>query len=132
MIDRVKKDWKRALIGVNASILEAIQKIEDGSLQIAIVTDEVMKLHGLVTDGDIRRGILNGIPMTAPVSEIMNSEPKVADIGDPISLIVEMMRELSVLQIPIVDKSGAIVDLYVSDSLYSGGIENPVVLMAVA
>jgi hypothetical protein len=32
-------------------------------------------LDKLVTDGDVRRGILQGVELSAPVSEIMNTNP---------------------------------------------------------
>jgi len=43
---------------------------------IAIVIDDDGRLIGSVTDGDIRRAILENIPMDSPVAKIMNTSPK--------------------------------------------------------
>ena len=42
----------------NSTIKEALEIIDKGSMQIALVVDENDKLLGTLTDGDIRRGLL--------------------------------------------------------------------------
>lgn len=56
--------WRTLLLSPGATILEALKKISDGSVQIALVVDEIERLIGTVTDGDIRRGILEGYSLT--------------------------------------------------------------------
>ena len=41
-------------------------------LQDCIVVDGDFKLLGTLTDGDIRRGLLNDIPLTSTVDNVMN------------------------------------------------------------
>jgi predicted transcriptional regulator len=41
-------------------VLEAMRVIDLGSAQIALVVDSENRLLGTLTDGDIRRGLLNG------------------------------------------------------------------------
>jgi CBS domain-containing protein len=45
----------------SVSIREALRIIDTGAMKIAIVVDEAGRLIGTLTDGDIRRGILNGM-----------------------------------------------------------------------
>ena len=44
----------------NSTIKEALSIIDSGAIKIALVVDENDKLLGTITDGDIRRAILNG------------------------------------------------------------------------
>ena len=42
----------------NSTIKEALQIINQGAIQIALVVDDKDRLLGTLTDGDIRRGLL--------------------------------------------------------------------------
>ena len=56
---------------------EAIVKITDKKLGMAIVVDEENKLKGILTDGDIRRTLLNDLPTDQlKVHEVMSYNPK--------------------------------------------------------
>ncbi len=54
---------------------EAIAAIESGSIQVALVLDGANRLLGIVTDGDIRRGLLRGIPLSGLATDVMNRTP---------------------------------------------------------
>ena len=50
---------------------EAIKQMEKAALQVLIVVDDKDRLLGIVTDGDVRRAIMNGIDFKRPVNSIM-------------------------------------------------------------
>ena len=51
----------------NVKVREAIKVIDEAVLQVALVVDTESRLIGTVTDGDIRRGILRGVNLDAPM-----------------------------------------------------------------
>lgn len=51
-------------IGQDATVRQALETIDRGASAIALVTDESGKLQGVLTDGDIRRGLLKGADST--------------------------------------------------------------------
>ena len=53
------------------SILELLTEL--GSNLTLFVVDDNKKLIGVITDGDIRRGLLKNIQLTQPVYEVMNT-----------------------------------------------------------
>ena len=58
----------------NKSIKYALEKInnfKDNSALILFVIDKNAKLIGSLTDGDIRRGLLNGATLDEPVTTVM-------------------------------------------------------------
>ena len=57
------------------SIIEVINNIEDSQYQICFIVDNDTCLIGSVTDGDIRRGLIDGHQVDSHVSNIMNTEP---------------------------------------------------------
>jgi CBS domain-containing protein len=48
------KSWRKAIVGTDATVSQAIAAIESGSIQVALVLDGSGRLAGIVTDGDIR------------------------------------------------------------------------------
>ena len=125
------KDWKNVMVSPTTSIRETIRIIDQGALKIALVVDEGNHLIGTVSDGDIRRGILNGCELENAVQQIMNVSPSVANKNDGREKIFALMRQKQIYQIPLVDGNGVLVGLEVIDTiLNSAPRDNWIVLMA--
>jgi dTDP-glucose pyrophosphorylase len=125
------KDWKKTLILESTPIRKAIKVIDEGALQIAIVVDEGERLMGTITDGDVRRGILKGVGLDEPASLIMNPTPTVAKVQQSRDEILELLRQKSLHQIPVLDQGGRVVGLEVIENLLCPqSRDNLVVIMA--
>ncbi|WP_346353466.1 nucleotidyltransferase family protein [Azotosporobacter soli] len=125
------KDWQNCLITPSTTILEAIKIIDDCAVQIAVIVDENNKLLGTVTDGDIRRAILHGVPLTNSVQDVMNSKPIIARENQKKHAILAKMNAKSLQQIPLLDSKGIVVGIELLKELMgSNAKENPVILMA--
>ncbi|MEI6286857.1 MAG: nucleotidyltransferase family protein [Bacillota bacterium] len=125
------KNWRKVLISPSSTIFDAISAIDNNAMRIALVVDNEEKLLGTVTDGDIRRGILKGIPLTHTVDKIMNSTPFVVDVEANVEVIVEVMKSKQIFHVPIVDAQGKVLGLEVLDELLrQEEHDNWVVLMA--
>ena len=61
-------NWQKISVSPKLSIIEAMKIIDSAGTQFIMILDESGKLLGVITDGDIRRGILQNVPLTAPVS----------------------------------------------------------------
>lgn len=117
MSDTHAKQWRQAVISVQTPISEALKVIDDVSLQICLVVDEEDRLVGAVTDGDVRRGLLRSIPLSAAVTQIMSKSPVVGQESDSRHALLEIMTSRGVRHMPIVDESGRIIDLVLRDDL---------------
>lgn len=122
--------WKKVLVNPSHTIFETMKVIDQGSLQIAIVVDENESLCGLVTDGDIRRGILRGIDLSSPVSQVMNKNPIVVNRNTNPSVIQSVINKENIKHIPIVDDYDKLVDVFLTNNSKFGKYDNLVVLMA--
>lgn len=125
------KDWEKALISISTSIQESIETIDHSGLLMAIVIDEEKKLLGIVTDGDVRRGILKGISLSESVQLIMNSNPRSVYENDSWQASYELFQKKYLHHIPILDKIGCIKGVkYIEELLHNKQKHNWVVLMA--
>lgn len=124
-------DWKKALLKDSATMRDAIEAIDKGSLQIVVIVDDENRLVGTVTDGDIRRGILKGLAFTVPVPQIMRAKPRSATVHQTREEILALMKQKKIHQIPVLDDDGRVVGIEVLDELLAPpSKENWVVLMA--
>ena len=117
-------------VRLDTNIHDALKIIDRRGGQIALVVDGGHKLLGTVTDGDVRRGILSGIDVQNPVSMIMNAEPVKAKPSDDRQLILSIMKQNKLRQIPIVDDAGCLLGLETLDDLNPTYRKNMVLLMA--
>ena len=114
----------------NATIREALEIIDKGSMQIALVVDEKNKLLGTITDGDIRRGILRGLDINSSIETIIYKKPAVAKINNTKEEILRIALKRKLHQIPIVDDDGVVLDLKEIEELIEPKIRtNKVILM---
>jgi len=104
--------WESLVISGDVLIIDAVQVIDKTKMQIALVVGPDRRLLGTVTDGDVRRAILRGVPMTAQAGSIMCSSPTVAHVGDSLEVIRNKMNRKLLRHIPLVDDEGRIVGLY--------------------
>ncbi|MWG36300.1 NAD-dependent epimerase/dehydratase family protein [Halomarina oriensis] len=54
---------------------DAMLRIDQVGLGLVVLVDDDARLVGTATDGDIRRGILDGVSLDAPVEAVMNEDP---------------------------------------------------------
>ena len=126
------QDVTNLTVGPYATILEAMQVIDDGGLQIALVVDETNhKLLGVVTDGDVRRAVLAKKDLGGPVSEFMNKNPHVLPVGANYESIRSEIEKYQIHQVPIVDLCGRVVEVVNTyDLLQKSRMPYHVVVMA--
>lgn len=87
-------------------LMDAVRAIEVSRRRMAIVVDGDGRLLGTLTDGDIRRHLLAGGSLEAPVSKAMNPSPLTAEIGNPNGYMKDVMRRGNVIALPLVDHGG--------------------------
>lgn len=98
--------------------------------RIVLVAGSDMKLAGIVTDGDLRRGLLTGASLTDPVTAIMSRGTATARPSDSNAHLAALMTGRS-LHLPVVDEAGHLVGLKtLAEVMTAPSRENWVVLMA--
>jgi len=124
-------DVSELTIAPESSVRDSIAAIGRNHRQIALVVDPDGRLLGVVTDGDVRRGMLSGMTLEAPVTHIMNARPVVARLGDDTRDMIATMDEHSIRHMPIIGDDGTVVDLFMAEDITHPQLSTtPVVLMA--
>jgi GTP:adenosylcobinamide-phosphate guanylyltransferase len=124
------KTIKNIKLTLSSTIKEALEIIDKGAMQIAIVVNEQGVLVGTITDGDIRRGLLRGLSLYSTIESIVFKNPTVARIGETKEEILKKAISKKLHQIPLVDENGKIVGIKEIEELVSPSSKpNKVILM---
>ena len=132
----MSEQYKQVLIRPDTPLREAIKQMDIAALQVLVVVDDEDRLLGIVTDGDVRRAIINGIDFKEPVSSIMTKNPIVMSYPSDKNDALKLMKKYEVRHIPIIDKENKVVGLVLwKDFLNDGKVvypskETSVVIMA--
>lgn len=124
-------DIKPFLVAPTSTLREVISTIDKGSIQVAIVVDENLKLLGIVTDGDVRRALMNGSSFDVETSSFMTSDPIALEEDFCRNDGITLMREKFIHHIPVIDGNRKVVDIFTLEDLFKRNhFSNPVVIMA--
>jgi len=123
-------EFRENIVSSSISLGDAIGVLDKVSIKILLVTSDTGKLVGTVTDGDIRRALVRRNTMDVAVTEIMFTEPVTASYKDSKSEYLKKMKDLGVLQIPILNNDKVIGLETISHLEKNKCTDTPVFLMA--
>jgi dTDP-glucose pyrophosphorylase len=125
------KEIRHLFVSLNDSVLRAIEVIDEGAVQVALVVDGNGILHGTVTDGDIRRGLLKGVALSDRISAVVHPDFRSVSEGASRRKVLLMMRQEELHQVPVLDATGRVVELLLLiELLDQEPLSNWVILMA--
>ena len=108
------------IVDRNAPIEQAVRVIDHGQVGVAVVCDASRRLLGIVTDVDVRKGILRGVDLKEPVETIMCVNPMLANSETSREELVALMHRSGLRQLPIVDVEGRLLGVEILKDLVSG------------
>ena len=105
-------------VTLQRSLREAIAQIDRNRLGIVLVIDEVRRLMGTITDGDVRRAILANTDLGQPVSALLArkagtkyANPITASIKADRDTWLRVLKEQDILHLPLVDDAQRVAGL---------------------
>ncbi len=121
--DLMHKGVALPVIGSSTPVMDAVMEISSKRLGIAIVADNAGKLLGVVTDGDVRRGIQKWgkdfFDMKA--EEVMTRSPKSISSEELAAKALSEMQTYSITSLVVPDNEGRVVGIiHLHDILKEG------------
>jgi len=130
---------KDIFINPSTTIREALKKLNSVGEKTLLVVDNNKKLLGTLTDGDIRRHILNTGNLEDTIINVYNPNPKYIYKYESKEKAKQLMLENKIEILPVVDQDKIVIgyiawtDLFEEEFYYSHPIkkiDTPVVIMA--
>ena len=105
-------------IDQSSMILDALRLIDKNQSGFVLVCNKERKLLGTLTDGDIRRALINGSSITDSVNGIYKDQYKFLYITESIGDAIELFKNKTIKFLPIVDKDGVLVNVITKVKLH--------------
>jgi len=105
-------NYTQHLIQNTSSIKEALIKLDALAKDaILFIIDDLGKLQGSLTDGDVRRGLLNGVLINEIVTKILQTNPKfILKSNYDLQEIIDLRSE-NYKVFPVLDDDGIIINV---------------------
>lgn len=124
--DIMHSGTENPLVKADISVQDALFVITDKGLGAVSVVDDDNKMLGVLTDGDIRRGLSKGVDfLKRPVTELMTASPKTI-IKEKLAAqalhIMESNRPKPITVLPVVDAENHVIGLLHMTDLVRQGV----------
>ena len=117
---------KNITIAPETTIRQALEAIDRGAMQIALVVGADNQFLGTVTDGDIRRGLSKGVDfLQRPVTELMTAKPKTITkdkLAAEALHLMESHRPKPITVLPVLDAEKHVIGLLHMTDLVRQGV----------
>lgn len=127
--DLAMENLQGILISSDVTMRQAMAAIDRGGIGIVLVLDSDGRMEATITDGDVRRAILDGMGPDTPVAELQacrpgaHRQPTVAWSSTPRAELLQMMQSRSIRQIPLVDDERRVVDVVLMSDLIGNRVQ---------
>lgn len=125
------------IISVDHTIISALSLMDEINRKILFITEPDYKFIGVLSLGDLQRGIIKQKPLETKIKDILREHITIANTSLSYEEIKQIMLEKRVEAMPIVDEHGFLKDVvYWEDIIDEDNISNkekinlPVVIMA--
>ena len=118
--DLIDRDVKPCVMK-NENIQNAIINISQNRLGATVVLDENEKLLGIITDGDVRRMVEKGTPITAlQAKDIMSHNPKTIESSELAVNAFNIMQKNKITSVVVLEEGKYIGLIHIHDILREG------------
>lgn len=103
--------YKTNIISHDFTVQMALERLNNLLYKYSLtlfVIDENQKLIGTVTDGDIRRGLLNGVSLGSNIQEIMHTNYRFLQADNIDFEQIKEFKKKEIVLIPVIDSEGEI------------------------
>ena len=104
-------DFQALMVAPEQPLHEALRRLDSTGRGLLMVVDLEGRLLRTVTDGDLRRARLQGLPDSAPVSQLPGHSPYVVHEDANAAAVLALMDQHQIDHIPVLDTAQRPVDL---------------------
>jgi dTDP-glucose pyrophosphorylase len=109
--------WRRAILPVHSTIEQVIRNLDQVAIKIVLVVNERGELEGTISDGDVRRGLLKGLDLASPITNVVHRNALVVPPEMGRETVMQLMVANKIQQIPVVNEQHHVVGLHLWDEI---------------
>jgi len=120
------KQLEQILIDKKASLKDAMKQLDKTAEKILFVVEDNNKLLGSLTDGDIRRWILNGGGLSDSAGDVCFQGTYFVEENYSVAKVKNEMIKRRIVYVPVINKSREIIEFLVWNKVFDGKITRKV------
>jgi dTDP-glucose pyrophosphorylase len=125
----IAKRWEHAIMSADSTIEQAIHNLDRVAIKIILVVNEKGEFEGTISDGDIRRGLLNGLSFQSTINSVVHKNALVVPPSVGRDLVLQLMVTNKIQQIPILNETRQVVGLHLWDEVASNPARSNVMII---
>lgn len=114
----VRNNFEKFIVKLNDSIMDALRIIDDNKQGFAVVLDNE-KVVGVLTDGDIRRGLIKGYRIEGKVSDFYTQNAKTIKISEGFGVVADLFKNQSIKFMPIIDDNNSLLNIITKNQMHA-------------
>ena len=99
---------QKIILNKESNLNDALLKLDRNPHMQTVFIEDNDKIVGTVTDGDIRRGLLNGLDNKNPISDFMNKSFTFLKKGSYDKIKLDFIKSKQLEIIPVLDENGSL------------------------
>ncbi|MEY8213825.1 MAG: nucleotidyltransferase family protein, partial [Colwellia sp.] len=111
----------------SCSLNDAVKALDNGGVGFLALVDDSNKLLGILTDGDLRRAILN---KETELNKIINFSPAVMSYQSTSQEVIQKLKSLHRRHMPLVDEENRLKSVFTLDDVDFVSKDNEIIIMA--
>ena len=115
---------RKYCIAQDVSLLDCMRSMDITGAGIALAVDSEFKLIGTMSDGDIRKALLNGCSLDSPISPHINRSCFFVLPSVSRAEVLDVMQVRRFKQVPIVDEQGKVAGIHLLHDIL-GNVSRP-------
>jgi dTDP-glucose pyrophosphorylase len=115
---------KQYCVTLNVSLIECMRSMNTTGAGIALAVDSAFKLIGTISDGDIRKALVNGCSLDSPITPHINRNCFYVLSTVPRAEVLDVMQARRFEQVPILNEKGIVTGLHLLHDIL-GNITRP-------
>ena len=123
--------FENLIILESSSIRNALELLEKSGKRVLFVHDKLNNIKGVVTDGDIRRGLIKGVRLDSKIKNIMTKNFLFVRQGESYEKAEQKAIDLKIDAFPVLDSDSKLKEIiWLNNKFNKKSKENIVIIMA--
>jgi len=116
--------FEKLTIDSSALLREALELIDENKKRFLICLNEVNEVVGIITDGDIRRALLDGVQLTDRLTKVYQDDFKFLNTTSSFDEVCEIFKFDKIDFIPVLNKKKKLVNILTKKQFHILLLEN--------
>ena len=101
--------WKETILTTKATIKDVLKNLNKSGLRITLIVNNKEEFQGTISDGDIRRALIDRVEQNSSIQKIINKNSLTVNPEIKHEIVLDLMVKNKIQQIPVINKNKKVI-----------------------